>query len=401
MTQSAMPLRWKLANIAEHRVHASGILKFHTEFVTKLTYHFGVARMMEMPKRADGSSLVMKVNFFQRLLTDRLEVKGCMECDISAAHMDLRHLTLEQLLSIRAKNLDFETASESHGAHNLFLEAIDTHIAEKLGRRMLRGKVSQPVEPEALRTLGRRVVLSLGAAEMLASGWGVLGAGSESLPDRSPAVPAWWVIELDPAAWSGQHAAVFNATQFGLDLVPCGPLQDNSLMSFPGLMAVVCDSSSGIGKSRRFQWEITLLDQRRDNIFSTATFPAHEVPQDSTKIPLLAVEGIRATSPHSLGSIPRPLVSGMRSPRANGVAAFRSPRGIGTSPRPHTRFSQDARAKSPPAIGDGSQQAPRGGRRVGGRCPRASVAFLEGKVAGAVGRIEADTHQLPTWQEQA
>jgi hypothetical protein len=142
----------------------------------------------------------MQASFFRRLLNGELELKGCMEGDVSAAQLDLRLLTTEQLLAIRARNLGLLSTSSSHATHCNFLEALDQQLAEKLARQLLRGRASPSSKQGPLRALGRRLALALGAADLLADGWGVVegpslrGRGDGRNGGESVEVPARWAL---------------------------------------------------------------------------------------------------------------------------------------------------------------------------------------------------------------
>mmetsp|Transcript_101898 Transcript_101898/g.318462 ORF Transcript_101898/g.318462 Transcript_101898/m.318462 type:complete len:355 (+) Transcript_101898:40-1104(+) len=332
--------RWALGNLAEQRVRFAGLRRLREELVSACPEP-AASRLLEMPRRADGSPHVMQASFFKRLLSDRLEIKGCLESDISAAHLDLKHLSAEQLLVIRTQNQDFLSSSESHTAHGHFLEALDACLAEKVARHLLRCRArpgAMPAKPSALRALGRRIILTLGAAELLAAGWGTTADG------HTAEVPERWAIELEADAWPGRRAALLETRELQLQIPAGEQCPELSWRAVRGQVAVVCDSSSGTGRGRRFQWEITLVDPRK------------------SCIPSLMIEGLQqrlqkdSSSVRSLTNLPRPLRAGLRSLRAT------SPDGL---------------------------EAASSGRRTGGRCPRESVAFLDGRVAGAIARMEA------------
>eukprot|EP00913_Durusdinium_trenchii_P009235 g8681.t1 len=128
----------------------------------------------------------MQVSFLTRLLSGT-EIKNCMESDISAAYLDLRHLTLEQLLSIKMANLDFVTASASHSAHNNFLEAVEAYLSEQLLQRAL--ACCDHVGRQLRAALGRRLLMIMGACALLREGWGSFQG----------TFPAYWAAPPDEA----------------------------------------------------------------------------------------------------------------------------------------------------------------------------------------------------------
>merc|ERR1719195_883803 len=104
----------------------------------------------------------------KRLIKGQLELKSCLESDVSAAQMDVRHLNPEQLLHIRVDTLDFSTESETHSCHKNFIGMVDTQLFTKLARRFLRGTACPP---DHLFKLGVKMTLILGAQQVLNDGW--------------------------------------------------------------------------------------------------------------------------------------------------------------------------------------------------------------------------------------
>lgn len=389
--------RWTLANVAEHRVVGAAVRRLHEVLVAQRPS----VDLLELPKRPDGSSLVMQASFYRRLLGGRLEVKGCLESDISAAHMDLKHLTLEQLVSIRAESLDFLTSSESHSTHNNFLDSVDGYLAERLVQHGLQGRAQAPAA--ALRALGRRLVLALGAGQLLRQGWGSSsagGAGSRTgLSSGIGHLPHHWAVELDAALWpsGGAHkAALFFAEpqppseQHGSS----GSSGDLFRVELPGSgreawaraagegneVAIACDSSWGIGKGRRLQWEICAVDPRVDDIAVPGEAACASMSQQQALAKALAAKAMEGSSSPQpsvleglLSKVPRPLgrastsVSGSREGASSSAARLLS----AVEAPPPTAATEDA----------GSAES------AGGRCPRPSVAYLSGRVGLAVARL--------------
>lgn len=227
----------------------------------------------------------------------------------------------------------------------------------------------------------------LGADYLLSCGWGK--PFDPPLGDL-PAVPKRWALTLDSNESVGCPAvALFNVEELWVDV----PANGESLVQFwkavgtdSGQVAAVCDSSSGAGRSRRFQWEIAMLNAKVDDIAYSLAMrmdPRMLQPQQMTKE--LTVAGSMVLScpfdtPKGLGSIPRPLQSGLRMPQPikESVGMVDAPSAETSS---HTIASQDSHLACPSAL-----QAP----RRSGRCPRASVAFLTGRVAGAIARMEGE-----------
>ncbi|CAE8633472.1 unnamed protein product [Polarella glacialis] len=356
--------RWKIAEIAEHRVLGAGVRRLHQELVADALQRQELD-LLDFPKRADGSSFVMQASFFRRLLGGLLEVKCCLESDISAAHYDLRHLRLEQLVALRFQCLDFVTASDSHSTHSNFLDSVDAFLAEKLVKRTLTSDVVPPVKPELVRALGRRLVLALGAGELLQEGWGSSVGTSGVSSSPSNFAPPCWAIDLEAGAWQGHQVALFRADTMQV-LLPGdrnGP-QRSAWVPAVGshfAVAVICDSSSGFGRTRRFQWEVAVLDPRTDDVLQAATSTAVDPgaqQQQLVKALAARLQKRQGLEKSDIASVPRPLFC------------------------PRNPLGTVAEGGSPPEVRVEAEPA-----ASLARPSRPSVARLQGRVAAAVARI--------------
>lgn len=243
-----------LANITEQRVLKAGVARFHKDFVV-----VEAGDIMTLPKRGDGSSMLMQTSFFERLLSERLELKSSLESDVAAAQPDLRHLSMEQLLSIRAETLDFLTESEKHSAHNNFLNTLDHHLFEKLTFHCLQrydGNLTSHVTAEGLYKVGFRLGLMLGAVEMFRNGWDV--PQGQTL-EEFPSVPSCWVMRLDDQQSEGSSFAIFNTEKLWLKVMS-SVLDFGEVVPSDERLAVVLDRSSGSGQTRTLHLEVSCLD---------------------------------------------------------------------------------------------------------------------------------------------
>jgi len=255
------PLR-KLSNVAEQRALKAGVLQMLAGLVGDDS-----VQPAELPRCASGAPKVLQgSSTLQRLLSNQMELKSSMESDVSAAQSDLRHLTAEQLLSIRGGTLDLVTESPSHSARNSFLETVDKHLFAKLARRCLRGCATPPERPEPWHALGLRITLILGASELLADGWGAQAAGSAAAD--LPPVPPCWAVRLRADDWPDQcRAALFNTRELWVQLLP-GENPDFAGAAACGPIAVFCDRTTGLGKDRMLHWEIAVLNSQTDDVLA-------------------------------------------------------------------------------------------------------------------------------------
>lgn len=202
----------------------------------------------------------MTPSFYQRLLRGQTELKVLLEGDVAAAQSDLRHLRLEQLLTIRVSTLDWATESHSHSAHTNFLMSLDMHLFERLAREFLR--TIPDVKPATLHALGLRIALVAGAEEVISQGWGqqsVHGAG-----DALPALPQVWALALGPE-WAPARVAFFHSRELWLQLCD-GELRSVQDVVGGHKVAVTTDRSTGMGKDRFLHWEIAVLDPSFEDI---------------------------------------------------------------------------------------------------------------------------------------
>lgn len=257
-TSSLWPTR-KLTDIFVQHVLKSGIVKLNesTSWKTGL-------EISEMPRLDDGRQQLLGSRFLTRLLSGEVELKACAESEAASAQSDLRHLRAEQLVAIRSKTLDLATESASHNARTNFLETVDRHLFEKITRQCLDGAlVSLPAKPEVLHVLGLRVMLLLGAIELLTSQTGKANGGTNS---ELPPVPNCWALRLEEADWPEKcRVALFHARELRLQPL-LGEHPDFVSPASGELVAIVRDQSSGVGKDRMLHWEIAIVDPKSADV---------------------------------------------------------------------------------------------------------------------------------------
>eukprot|EP00913_Durusdinium_trenchii_P003524 g3260.t1 len=66
-----------------------------------LSEAIGTGRLLEFPRRANGTPLLTRQGFFERLLKGETSFLNCAAADASAAEADVKRLALHQLLAIR------------------------------------------------------------------------------------------------------------------------------------------------------------------------------------------------------------------------------------------------------------------------------------------------------------
>lgn len=216
----------------------------------------GNVNVKELPKRANGTCRLLAAAFFERLLSGQLELKNCLNSDVSAAQLDIRHLTLEQLLTIYIGAQDFTTASEHHHAHMNFLWMVNMHLFERLARQCVKDQNSRlegeltKLPAKLLQSLGMKLTLLLGAGEIL--------TGIEEGADL-PSPLAFWVLQLEDAEWGKYRYMVFSANELQVELLE-GDGPDLTHFMDCGLMSMVLERTAGAVSPRMLDLEITTID---------------------------------------------------------------------------------------------------------------------------------------------
>lgn len=235
----------KLWNVTEQKVMKTGILRLSEE-LTGMSVT-GVEGLL------DFSNRVLKKSFFEGLITKRLELRSTLEGDVCAAQLDIKHLTLQQQLRLRAGTLDFQTESNRHSAHNNFLTTLDENLFQQIARHSLQTDEVQSAGTRPLHRLGLRLALVRGAAELIATGWGRGDA------DPLTEVPSFWALSLDQEEWPDCKVAVFNVESHSVKVL-AGAKPDVAAACDGALVVVVIDRSKGSGKDRMFHWDLPFLD---------------------------------------------------------------------------------------------------------------------------------------------
>lgn len=250
--------RLKLYNITEQHVMKQGVLRMTDELV-----HNRKANVLDMPK--DTTPKMLASAFLARLLSAQVEFKSCMEGDVCAAQSDVRHLSPEQLLTIRSTTLDLATDSSTHSARTNFLQTVDKHMFNKLALKCLPENASVPQKTETVHALGLRLALIIGARDLLQNGNAWNKQDSSGSQGEVPP-PANWVVELSEEDWPDQcKFAVFNTTSFLCTLL-MGESHEFAEAVQGESLAVIRDRCSGTGGARMFNWDVVVLDAEKDDV---------------------------------------------------------------------------------------------------------------------------------------
>lgn len=266
----------------EQRVLKNGIRSLHDRLVDGKD-------CLDIPRASGGGPKILRQSFLQGLLSNELQLQRSLAGDVSAAQSDLRHLSLEQLLAIRIRTLDFATESRSHDAHNGFLATIDKLLFELVARRFLEqeGQAS-PKGSGGRHRLGYKVTLVLGAVALL-TGSATDGDGDNAAVWAKPGeLPGCWALPLDEdlsgACGLLARTALFLPTTLAIRLpltssggtAPAAGCKAGSTTELTaaavaaagpgGTVAVIWDRSHGSGKDRMLDWDISPVDAASEDL---------------------------------------------------------------------------------------------------------------------------------------
>ncbi|CAK9067809.1 unnamed protein product [Durusdinium trenchii] len=228
---------WRLERV-EQKVLESGLLALQAQLATSPKRATAVARQ---------GSAVLRASFFERLLEGHVELKACPANDVAAAQGDLKKLSLSQLLALRILTKDFPTTSVgSLKVHGHFLAALSSELFQQLGARALGDEIATR---RRLEQIGQRLVLCLGAAELLSS---VAG----------PTLPQRWLSSIEEEDGSGSGLVLVDVCEHTAEVLEgtAGDFDPHRGVS----IAVVIDLGSGSTSS--VNWEVVTMDAAKDDI---------------------------------------------------------------------------------------------------------------------------------------
>mmetsp|Transcript_29590 Transcript_29590/g.78318 ORF Transcript_29590/g.78318 Transcript_29590/m.78318 type:complete len:666 (-) Transcript_29590:184-2181(-) len=240
----------QLNDVPEQRVLHAGLLRFKTILLDEREHS------LELPRRPDGSLRIMQKGFYQRLFSGDAELKICMESDISAAQMDLKHLNAAQLLTLRVSALDFSSESSRKAALSSFIAATETLFFQKVAQENWHPG-SKPVQNvKDLAAVGRVMTLILGAAKLLKDGW---EKNAKAHWEPSPQ----WLAAC--ALTTGPRPLLFRTYEITVDL-----LDDTTdfAAETDKFLTVVCDKSTALGMIRTLQWDLSLVDPTCEDVIT-------------------------------------------------------------------------------------------------------------------------------------
>ncbi|CAK0830905.1 unnamed protein product, partial [Prorocentrum cordatum] len=139
--------------------------------------------LLDFPRRPNGTPLVVRQGFFERLLKGEATLQNVAAADASAAEPDVKKLGLQQLLAIRCQSLDYHPTGKDLDPKRSFLVLVDQCIMPLLGQRLL-GEETKAFSEAHRAIVMRQVVLIYGANRnliekgvTLGSDWWLLAVG--------------------------------------------------------------------------------------------------------------------------------------------------------------------------------------------------------------------------------
>lgn len=150
-----------------------------------LSHAIGTDGLLDFPRRPNGTPMLTRQGFFERLLSGEASLQNCAAADASAAEADVKRLGLHQLLAIRCANLDFVPTGAGQATKASFLALVDRCTMDLLAQRLL-GIESQALTEAHRAVVMRHAVLIYGAGRQLAG-----ELQSSGLDGRN-----WWLLAV-------------------------------------------------------------------------------------------------------------------------------------------------------------------------------------------------------------
>lgn len=219
-----------------------------------------------------------------RLLRGQIDLEKVPRHEVSAAEADVLHLTVEQLLFVRLNAINFQTNDLHLDAHDSFLKQVDAVLFDRLAVKCLGRHHASLASKTELHTLGVRVAMLMGAAEMM-------DADSQGL-DFSSGTPRFWAFPWVCQKWPECNGALFQSDDLWVDVLPSDQ-QDVIDATGGQFIAAVYDksdeyqrhaarrSSASLGASANLQWEVCLLDPSQENTLDVLSQLVHRTRRES------------------------------------------------------------------------------------------------------------------------
>jgi len=148
--------------------------------------------LLDFPRRKNGTPLLMRQGFFERLLRSEANLQDCASADCSAAETDVKKLGLKQLLAIRCAYLDYKPEGTSQVAKASFLALVDRCASTALAERLLEG---QAIADAHKAILMRHAMLIYGATrERVTAGEGATDGTSGEATALTES--EWWLLAV-------------------------------------------------------------------------------------------------------------------------------------------------------------------------------------------------------------
>jgi len=216
--------KWRVHKFYEDQAINVGLRRLDSQWGTQALHVF--------PKRSNGSPLLLREQLLDSLLEGTTNLKAVPASDLSAAQGDLRHLSLRQLLKIRALHLDFVPPKNGADTTTAFIEKMDWLLFEKLGKKALVNSAVDSQDTASACRLGRELTLVTAAAGALLS-------------------PPYWVW------WIGDRRRFFDTKLFTLsDAFP----KNGGVLQIEDRSAPDPNSK---GLRRQIDWKVSLVQMSR------------------------------------------------------------------------------------------------------------------------------------------
>eukprot|EP00929_Paragymnodinium_shiwhaense_P040561 TRINITY_DN21166_c0_g2_i1.p1 TRINITY_DN21166_c0_g2~~TRINITY_DN21166_c0_g2_i1.p1 ORF type:complete len:1174 (-),score=338.26 TRINITY_DN21166_c0_g2_i1:131-3652(-) len=157
------------AEVEAEAVHSCGVGPKPEEDVLKrgllgICNALGKDGLLKFPRRPNGSPLLMRQGFFERMLRGETTLQNCAAADAAAAEADVKGLNVKQLLAIRCAHLDYMPDKTPAGvAKGSFLRMLERCTMGLLAQHLLGAEAKALSETH--RTLVMRHVLLIYGAD--------------------------------------------------------------------------------------------------------------------------------------------------------------------------------------------------------------------------------------------
>lgn len=193
----------------------------------------GTDGLHDFPRRPNGTPLLTRQGFFERLLRGHAVLQDCAAADTSAAEADVKRLTLQQLIAIRCIHLDFVPVGAGQVSKANFLKLIERWTVTLLAERILGDEATTLTDANRALVM-KHVMLIYGA--------------SRRLGGEEPVGSEWWLLAV-----GGTRRYLHLPRCEASSLAPAGSVYCYRILASP--------SSRDRNCAPALRWQVQLVDK--------------------------------------------------------------------------------------------------------------------------------------------